>query len=667
MHFQILKLILWSKKEHEPRILLFEPGMANVISGASKTGKSAVIPIIDYCLASSKCSIPVGTIRDACSWFGVIIQTIEGQKLLARREPGEAKQTGDMMLLEGETLDVPAETPAKNSTTDAVKRMLDRLATLSNLDLEPDGASSFQSRVSFRDLTAFIFQPQYIVANPAVLFFNADTTEHREKLKAIFPYVLGALSSEMLAAKWEIDRLQRTLRRKESELAATRTSVRTWQIEAQGWIRQALELGLVAPGIEMPEDWPRILDLLRATSQSTSRSARPSVESIEATLSDLEDLREAERQTAAELAERRQRLNEIQRLIESSHTYGAAIQVQRERLDVANWLGVRIEAADDPIVALGGGGREKLDALQQTLAGIEIQLRSQPSLSDAFDKERWRLRAAVEEGTSALSAIRQEMLLLERRSEEVRAATYRSDRIERFLGRLEQALTLYENIGENSDLIQEIANLSGIIADLREIYTEAQVKQKIIAALKIIQNHASAIIAKLDAEWPDAPIELSIDDLTIRVIHRDRSDYLWEIGSGANWLAYHVAITLALQRFFLADIAHPVPALLIYDQPSQVYFPRGFKTEHVSDTGRTRDQDIVAIRSAFEVVGAEVLRAKGRLQVIILDHAGPDVWGEIPGVALADEWRGDQKLVPIHWLPGSEPRVPDAQEAPTGE
>ena len=39
-----------------------------------------------------------------------------------------------------------------------------------------------------------------------VLFFNADTTEHREKLKAIFPYVLGALTPEMLAAAvpvWE--------------------------------------------------------------------------------------------------------------------------------------------------------------------------------------------------------------------------------------------------------------------------------------------------------------------------------------------------------------------------------------------------------------------------------------------------------------------------------
>ena len=104
MHFQILSLILWSKGDHPPRIVPFEPGMVNVISGASKTGKSAVIPIIDYCMGSGKCSIPVGTIRDACSWFGILIETLEGQKLLARREPGDARQTGDMFLLEGEDL-----------------------------------------------------------------------------------------------------------------------------------------------------------------------------------------------------------------------------------------------------------------------------------------------------------------------------------------------------------------------------------------------------------------------------------------------------------------------------------------------------------------------------------------------------------------------------------
>ncbi len=650
MYFQILKLILWPKATRPPRVIDFQPGIVNVISGASKTGKSAVIPIIDYCLASGKCSIPVGTIRRACSWFGIVVQTIEGQKLFARREPGEAKQTGDMMVLEGESVEVPIETPIKNSTADAVKQMLNSLSALSNLDLEPGADPGYNSRVSFRDLTAFIFQPQYIVANPAVLYFNADTTEHREKLKAIFPYVLGALTADMLAAKWEIDKLQRQLRRKESELATMRSSVRTWQVEAQGWIKQAIELGLIPPDTVMPSAWSDLLEMLRSISEVDNRAADLTVASIEVTLVELQTLRENERKVAAELAEQRQRLNEIQRLIDSSLSYGSAIQIQRERLDVANWIEMLVDRSDDPVVALGGGGREKVEMLREALRGVELQLRSQPSLSDAFDRERLRLRSEVEKGTAKLSAIRQEMVLLERQSEEVRSATYRSDRIERFLGRLEQILLLYERAGNDSALPNEIDNIKNLLADLRKVYSEGHIRQKQASALKIVESYAASIIPALDAEWPEAPIEMSLDDLTIRVVHTDRSDYLWEIGSGANWLAYHIVVTLALQRFFLNDVGHPVPALLVFDQPSQVYFPRGFDVQHVSDRGRSRDQDIVAIRSVFEALGAEVIRAGGRLQIIVLDHAGQDVWGDIPGVALIQEWRGDDKLVPLDWL-----------------
>jgi len=79
MYFQLRKLILWPSEPGKPRIVEFELGVVNVISGASKTGKSAVIPIIDYCLGSDKCAIPVGVIRENCEWFGILIDTLEGQ------------------------------------------------------------------------------------------------------------------------------------------------------------------------------------------------------------------------------------------------------------------------------------------------------------------------------------------------------------------------------------------------------------------------------------------------------------------------------------------------------------------------------------------------------------------------------------------------------------
>jgi hypothetical protein len=42
--------------------------------------------------------------------------------------------------------------------------------------------------------------------------------------------------------------------------------------------------------------------------------------------------------------------------------------------------------------------------------------------------------------------------------------------------------------------------------------------------------------------------------------------------------------------------------------------------------------------------------ATGGLQLIVLDHASHDVWGDIDGVVGLPEWRNGDKLVPMTWL-----------------
>jgi hypothetical protein len=148
-----------------------------------------------------------------------------------------------MVLIEGPHLDIPQKIEDKTTNVDEVKDKLNRLAGLSTLDFEPGAEGTFRSHPSFRDLMAFTFQPQNIVANPNVLFFKADTTEHREKLKTIFPYILGAITGSVLQARFEADRLSRILRRKEAELRDVVSATDAWRLEAQGWLRQGIELG----------------------------------------------------------------------------------------------------------------------------------------------------------------------------------------------------------------------------------------------------------------------------------------------------------------------------------------------------------------------------------------------------------------------------------------
>lgn len=651
MYFQLRKLILWPRKNEAPRELDFHPGVVNVISGASKTGKSAVIPIIDYCLAADKCAIPVGVIRENCSWFGIVIDTVEGQKLLARREPGDQQSTGDMVLIEGESVEVPRRIEGKDTTHVNVKRMLDRLAGLTKLGFEPDSEAGSQSRPSFRDLMAFTFQPQNIVANPDVMFFKADTTEHREKLRTIFPYVLQAVTADVLQARHELDRLGRILRRRENELRALIAAGNAWRLEAQSWLRQAIEFGLLTPGQTIPTEWPDIVDLLRSIVVANGEAAHPTLAGIDAALKRLQELREEESKAAAELTQRRQRLSELRRLIESSDAYGSALRIQRDRLAISDWLKqlVSHDRSDAPIPLLSDGGRGKIEQLSEALAAIEVRLRTHPSVSDTLDREILRLRADAERSIAQLNGIRREIGLLERNSQQARQAIDRFDRMERFLGRLEQALELYDRTDQSAGLRQEIDALKAQIAELQKRVSESEIARKLRNALDGIEAATGRLIPRLDAEWPQAPVRLMIHDLTVKVIRGTRDDYLWEIGSGANWLAYHVAITLALQNFFLGLPHHPVPGLLIYDQPSQVYFPRRTAGDDADDPVSWRDEDVEAVRKVFLLLGEQVAATKGRLQVIVLDHAEEDVWGDIDGVVLAERWR-DHALVPSAWF-----------------
>ena len=655
MHFQLIELILWRRGAPGKRSLEFHPGIVNVISGGSKTGKSAVLPIIDYCLGSDRCSIPVGVIRESCEWFGVLVQTTEGRKLFARKEPGDQKQTGDMFVLEGDDLEVPDQIETKNSNVDVAKALLDRVAGLSNLGFDPQSNSGYLGRPSFRDLMAFTFQPQNIIANPDVLFYKADTTVHREKLRTIFPYVLNAITAADLQLQWEIDRLQLALRRKEAEYSAASSTANAWRAEAMGWLREAVDLGLFSPDTPLPLEWSDIIQTLRHISAGTSRAARPTLTSIEAPLRRLEELRSEERATAETLSEQRQKLNELHRLLQSSEQYGDAIRVKRDRLSLSRWLRDKSMHEPNSLSPLTQAGRDDLDALIEAVEGLEVQLRSLPTMSDTMDKERLQLRAQVNETTDRLAQTRQEIALLERDSDTARKSAYAFDRVERFLGRLEQAIKLYDRASDNAALNQEVLDLREELARLRAQLSSENSARKLANAIDNVQAFAGQIVRNLDVEWPEASIRLVISDLTVKVVRGTRDDYLWEIGSGANWLAYHIALTLALQRFFLGLPHHPVPAFLVYDQPSQVYFPRRLAAEQSHDEDADpewRDEDVIAVRKVFKAAGTEVLKHPGRLQIIVLDHAGYEVWGNIEGIQLVEEWRGaDHKLVPEEWIP----------------
>lgn len=648
MRFQVLQLILWPRNGSSPRSVVFAPGMVNVITGASKTGKSAVIPIIDYCLASKHCAIPVGVIREKCLWFGVVVETAEGEKLFARREPGTQQSTNEMFVLEAVSVEVPESIAEGNSTDSAVRALLDRLAGLTQLDFEPDTEFGYKLRPSFRDLTAFIFQPQNIVANPNVLFYKADATEHREKLKTVLPYALNAITSKTIALRHEAERITRRLRKLESELKVLKSVSARRVAEGRTWLTQARELGLSTHDGVL-EDWGEIISELEAVA-SQSRIVSPvSTAGIENTLSALNTLRGREQKLGAEASTHRQRLMELKRLREGSDEYAGALKVQRDRLSLSTWMRAEIESRHDDELLFPSKTAESLDKLGAALAEIEGKLQAHPLATTSLDAEYQRQRTLIENVLSEITIVRKEIRTYEASSELVEKEVARTTSADRFLGGLDQLLRQYDEADGSPEIEAEAEALQKKLDELQAQIRESNIQRRLDSILDEIQQITGKIIPSLNAEWSDSPVRLEPKELTVQVSRDGRKDYLWQIGSGANWLAYHVAITLALQIYFLKNPPSPVPALLVYDQPSQVYFPTMSKQQGGERDWKLTDQeDIQAVRRVFEALGKQVVAAKGALQIIVLDHADQEVWGHLPGVALVEEWRG-KKLVPLDW------------------
>lgn len=656
MDFQIKKLILWPKKEeYNFKEIEFKMNQINIITGASRTGKSAIIPIIDYCLGSGSCYIPVKTIRNACSWFGILISLNEKEILLARKEPGLQKSTDDMFLIEGKSIEIPSRV-IKNTTRQNVKRFLDETAKLSFLDIDADTNNQFFGRPSFRDLMAFCFQPQNIVANANTLFYKADTTEHRTKLINIFPYILGAVTPKILAKRQQINDLTRELNRKQRDLQKLKDVSEKWKIEINGWISLAQEYGIISSELKVDDlSFDVQVDLLKELITKNSSDANIDSEKIIFASHEMIELRKEESSVAMELTKLKSRYTEMSQLFDSMDTYRNSLSIQVERLNISKWLrSLGEQSSACPICGAINVKNSVLEKFYNNLEKLEEETGYTKTIPAAFEREYENVKKEIDILSERLSAVQKRIKIQSEMKNTSENEKYTLDGISRFLGKVQYASETFDLLGTDSTLIDEINRLQEDLYKLKKQVDESAIEKKIDTAIRTISSNTMKLIPLLDSERPNDPIKIDYKNLTVIVSSDDgRDDYLWEIGSGSNWLAYHIAVTLAFQVFFSNMAMSSVPNFIVYDQPSQVYFPQKLaaKEDDKDIDPKLDDEDRIAVEKIFKTMASAITMANKPMQIIVLEHADESVWGNVEKIHEVCEWRGEnQKLIPEEWI-----------------
>ena len=86
---------------------------------------------------------------------------------------------------------------------------------------------------------------------------------------------------------------------------------------------------------------------------------------------------------------------------------------------------------------------------------------------------------------------------------------------------------------------------------------------------------------------------------------------------------------------------------VIFDQPSQAYFPKEIKNKEV----KLEDEDKVNVKKIFSILNKAVLDNDNNLQVIVTDHADNSIWGDIPAEQrhIVGDWSSGDALIPTEW------------------
>jgi hypothetical protein len=665
MKLAILKVILWPKDSNlAPRIIEFLPGRINIITGESATGKSTLTWIIDYCLGSDKCSIPVGLIREVTGWFGLHLQLANTEMIVARRNPEDQQTTIDLYWEEGLKLNVPPIVK-KNARVEDLKNRFNQISHLPALDFSTDDNVGFGGRPSCRDMAAFNFQPQHIVANPYTFFFKADTSEHREKLRIIFPLVLGAIDAGTLAKQRELKDTEREHDRLRRELDARLAAARAWEAEVEGYYMQSRALGLLPDSPAPQQGWS--LDKYMLELQKVPETVRtmdlPDVQegTGEAAVVELTHLINEEDELGQQIGSIRRRLGKLDQLLSSVGDYGVTLTSQEDRLQGVGWFEQKLRDTHEcPVcAAVHTDGNPRLAELQTLASELKTLTATVHEAPAKLDQEVATLRQELRLLEAAISKARQKRKYLEDRSSAQAAQRQRVRQIYLFVGRVEQALenvTVSRNVDE---LREQLRILGQKIAGLKRELDPSTQRDRLNAAIDAVSAKIADYARLLTLEHATENVRLNIRELTLQFSPLSgRTDFLWEVGSGQNWVGYHIAGLLALHEHFIRLTQNPVPRFLLIDQPSQVYFPEAWPTMDEASPGKKAgsSSDIEGVHRIFHALSTFLAAVSEQFQIIVTEHAGSITWEGIPNVHLVGNWREghDEFLIPKAWRKGDE-------------
>jgi hypothetical protein len=634
---QIRTVVLYSP-EGKTQQWTFELGKPNIITGARRTGKTALLRIVEYCMGRGECDIPKGVIRNSVEWYAVLFDFGGTQAFVARRNPPKGAETSSEIYLEvGTNLEIPAYSALRKviDIDGLVATLGDLLAIRENLNIPGAASDRAPLEANLKHTWFYLFQRQDEVAAPAFIFHREkENSFMQQAIKDTLPYFLGVVRDDRFRKQQELRRVQKEMRRLSRRIQEMELVKGEALSRGKALVAEAQELGM-SDLTTIPEEQTALISVLESLRRwkPTDLSRVPGLA--------LESLQEERSELLRAYRERSEALDSLMSFASAQGEYIDETSEQRVRLESVGLLRKKDFVAHCPLCDSEIDSREALTSeLIRATEEMSAQLES-------ASRERARLGNTISIRTDELADLRQR---IRDKADQVTAALDQNaaaiahrdldNRRAKVAGRVSLYLESLAAESEDENLRKMLAEYQSFRDTLQDELSDDTFEIELTSRLNAVSNKMSSWTDRLDTEYRGDLHWFDLNHLTVVAQTPSGAITMGKMGGGTNVLSCHLLAFFGLHNWF-ATKERPVPRFLMLDQISQVYYPADLQSEPSED-------DRIAVREMYEWLFERVRELEGKFQLIITDHADIDQpWFRN---AVVDRWRSGKKMVPPDWI-----------------
>lgn len=619
-----IKNILLFGENNERREVPLKRGL-NIITGASQTGKSALIEIVDYCFCSKFSSIPRGKIYDWTNLYSVIFEKDGEYLIIGRRSFENGGDTNMYCSIESdyeklENITIAYFNNQSHQKLTSVKKQLSQFFGLNVKNTNETLHSRYEGHTaSIRNLTSFMFQYQNLIASKHALFSRFDDPIRKKDTINQLPVFLGWVGDKYYSFVREMERMTERKDRLSKLIEKEKRLIEKQSKDLNAQFKNYYSIiGKRFRESESVEELLLLRNQLPDYNEKTFVNGTLSSRYIE--LKEFRDNLKAKRDTI------QKRITNL----EIYDGYTTKYQVTLLELDDKSRKGLRFKKNDEKNCPICGQDSseviiDELKKIEQSKEDLRNELARTKDFKEDYSSELQKLRIEKERFDNELRKVNSQIKSLERQFKAIEGFKSTSERAIYAKAKLD---LIIENISQGSLLGGYKKELRSIQEEIKELYLKLgvyDIESKLDNAEKLLNESIDAICSSLDFEERFRPVSahFNIRDFTFSIFDKKnkRKIRLSELGSGSNWLAVHLGVFLSLLDVFTVEKESKMPSILFLDQPSQIYFPNEPNDNEMDE----RNKEFQKVDNIYNVILDKVNSIKRNAgyepQIIVTDHA----------------------------------------------